>query len=109
SSGDVAEVGGQKITEQEFTDALRQQQDQLRGRIDPSFLDSPIIRREVLEGMISQRLLLQHAARQYLAVPHDMLVEAIMSIPAFQVDGNFAKERYDIALHKKRRTPTPRH
>src|SRR5215467_6190751 len=105
STGDVAEVGGQKITDQEFTEALRRQQDQLRGRIDPSFLDSPVIRREVLEGMISQRLLLQHASRQYLTVPDDVLVEAIMSIPAFQVDGKFAKERYDIALQNERMTP----
>jgi peptidyl-prolyl cis-trans isomerase D len=105
SSGDVAEIGGQKITEQEFTDALRQQQDQLRGRIDPSFLDSPIIRREVLEGMISQRLLLQHAARSYLAVPDDVLVDTTMAIPAFQVDGKFSKERYDIALQNERMTP----
>ena len=105
SSGDVAEVGGQKITEQEFTDALRQQQDQLRGRIDPSFLDSPMIRREVLEGMISQRLLLQHAARGYLTVPDELLVETTMAIPAFQVDGKFSKERYDIALQNERMTP----
>src|SRR5215467_995741 len=104
STGDVAEVGGQKITEEEFTEALRRQQDQLRGRIDPSFLDSPLIRREVLEGMISQRLLLQHAARGYLTVPDEMLIETIMSIPAFQVDGKFSKERYDIALQNERLT-----
>ena len=104
-SGDVADVGGQKITEQEFTEALRRQQDQLRGRIDPSFLDSPLVRREVLEGMISQRLLLQHAARGYLTVPDEMLVGTITSIPAFQVDGKFSRERYDIALQNERMTP----
>jgi len=105
STGDVAEVGGQKITEQEFSDTLRQQQDRLRGRIDPSFLDSPLIRRQVLEDMISQRLLLQHAARSYMTVPDDMLVETTMSIPAFQIDGKFSRERYDIALQNERMTP----
>jgi peptidyl-prolyl cis-trans isomerase D len=105
STGDVAEVGGQKITEQDFGEALRRQQDQLRGRIDPSFLDSPLIRREVLEGMISQRLLLQHAARNYMTVPDDMLVETTTSLPVFQVDGKFSRERYDIALQNERMTP----
>ena len=32
-AGEVAEVGGQKITEQEFAEALRQQQDRLQLRI----------------------------------------------------------------------------
>ena len=105
STGDVADIGGQKITEQEFGDAVRQRQDQLRGRIDPSFLDSPLIRRDVLEGMISQRLLLQHAARSYMTVPDEMLVDTTMSIPAFQIDGKFSRERYDIALQNERMTP----
>ena len=66
-AGEVAEVGGQKISEQEFSESLRQQQDRLRGMLgrnfDASLLDSPAMRREVLDGMISQRLLMQHAAR----------------------------------------------
>ncbi|HZF19307.1 MAG TPA: SurA N-terminal domain-containing protein [Burkholderiales bacterium] len=106
---EVAEVGGQKISEQEFTEALRQQQDRLRpmmGRnFDASLLDSPMIRRQVLDGMISQRLLIQHAARNHLTVSDGTLVEATMSIPAFQVDGKFSRERYDIALQSERMSP----
>jgi peptidyl-prolyl cis-trans isomerase D len=106
---EVAEVGGQKISEQEFTEALRQQQDRLRpmlGRnFDASLLDSPMMRRQVLDGMISQRLLMQHAARNHLTVSDETLVEATMSIPAFQVDGKFSRERYDIALQSERMSP----
>jgi hypothetical protein len=104
---EVAEVGGQKITEQEFTEALRQQQDSLRGirNLDPTMLESPAIRTEVLEGMISQRLLMQHAVRNHLAVSNDTLVETTMSIPAFQVDGKFSRERYDAALRNERMSP----
>jgi peptidyl-prolyl cis-trans isomerase D len=108
-AGEVAEVGGQKISEQEFSDALRQQQDRLRGvlgrNFDPAMLDSPAIRREVLDGMISQRLLLLHAARNYLTVSDETLVETITSIPAFQVDGKFSRERYEIALQNERMSP----
>jgi len=106
---EVAEVGGQKISEQEFTEALRQQQDRLRpmlGRnFDAALLDSPMMRRQVLDGMISQRLLMQHAARDHLTVSDETLVEATMSIPAFQVDGKFSRERYDIALQSERMSP----
>jgi peptidyl-prolyl cis-trans isomerase D len=104
--GEVADVGGQKISEQEFAEALRQQQDQLRamlrGNVDPAMLDSPAMRRQVLDGMISQRLLAQHAARNYLTVSNQTLVETITSIPAFQVDGKFSRERYEIALQNER-------
>ena len=103
---EVAEVGGQKITEQEFSEALRQQQDRLRGMLgrnfDPAMFDSPAMRTELLEGMISQRLLMQHAARNHLVIPDGTLVETTMSIPAFQVDGKFSRERYDAALRNER-------
>ena len=105
-SGEVAEVEGQKITEQEFGDALRQQQERFRGMLgrnfDPALFDSPAIRLELLEGMISQRLMMQHAMRNHLTVSNEMLVETTMSIPAFQVDGKFSRERYDAALRNER-------
>ena len=108
-SGEVAEVGGQKITEQEFGDAMRQQQERLRGLLgrnfDPALFDSPAIRMEVLEGLISQRLLMRHAARNHLNVSAETLVETTMAIPAFQVDGKFSRERYDAALRNERMSP----
>ncbi len=108
-AGEVASVGGQKISEQEFTDALRQQQERLRGMLgrnfDPALFDSPAMRLELLEGMISQRLMMQHAARNHLTVSSETLVETTMSIPAFQVDGKFSRERYDAALRNERMSP----
>lgn len=108
-AGEVAEVNGQKIDEQEFSDALRQQQDRFRGMLgknfDPAMFDSPAMRRELLDGMISQRLLMQYAARSHLTVSNETLVETTMSIPAFQVDGKFSRERYDAALQNERMSP----
>ena len=100
--GEVASVGGQKITEQEFGEALRQQQDRVRGMIgrnfDPAMFDSPVLRQEVLEGMVAQRLLLQFASRNYLAVDKEHLDELITSIPAFQENGRFSSERAKAML-----------
>jgi peptidyl-prolyl cis-trans isomerase D len=108
-AGEVADVNGQKIFEQEFAEAIRQQQDRMREMLgknyDPAMFDSPSIRAELLEGMISQRLVMQHAVRNRLNVSDEMLVETIMGIPAFQVDGKFSRERYDTALRNERMSP----
>ena len=100
--GEVASVGGQKITEQEFGEALRQQQDRLRGMLgrnfDPAMFDSPVLRQELLEGMVAQRLLLQFATRNYLTVDKEHLDEMITSIPAFQENGRFSSERAKAML-----------
>src|SRR5256885_11372586 len=88
-AGEVASVGGQKITEQEFSEALRQQQDRVRGMLkgnyDPAIFDSPALRLELLEGMISQRLMMQHAARNHLTVSDEMLVGNGEMIPRRQI------------------------
>jgi len=106
---EVASVGGQKISEQEFSEALLQQQDRLRGELgqnfDSALLDSPRMRFELIEGMISQRLLMQFAARNHLSVSDEALVETIKGIPAFQVDGKFSRQRYDDLLRSERMTP----
>ena len=108
-AGDVADVDGQKISEQEFSEAMRQQQDRLRSMLgkdfDPAMFDSVAIRMELLEGMISQRLLMQHAVRNHLNVSNETLIETTMSIPAFQVDGKFSRELYDTMLRNERMSP----
>ncbi len=105
-AGDVAEVAGQKISEQEFAEAMRQQQERLRAMLgrnfDPAMFDSSAIRMELLEGMISQRLLMQHAVRNNFNVSNETLIETTMSIPAFQVGGKFSRELYDSMLRNER-------
>src|SRR5256885_3207239 len=60
ATDEVATVNGLKITQREFEGELRQQQDRMRqllgGRLDPATLDNPESRRNLLEQMISQRL-----------------------------------------------------
>ena len=52
----VARVGDYKISQQEFTEALRDRQETLRrmtqGKIDASLLDSPELRFSILENLI---------------------------------------------------------
>jgi peptidyl-prolyl cis-trans isomerase D len=99
---DLAEVGGQKITLQEFAQAQRDQQERLRsllGRnMDPALLDTPEQRAELLDGLIQQRLLAMQAAKSNLVVTDLQLREIITGLPAFQENGKFSKARYDALL-----------
>jgi peptidyl-prolyl cis-trans isomerase D len=101
-ANEVASVGGQKITDREYAEALRQQQERLRAMLgknfDPAVFDSPAMRKELLEGMIAQRLLGQFAARSHLTVDDAQLQSVIASVPAFQENGKFSLQRYTAML-----------
>lgn len=104
SGADAASVGGSKISMQEFERALREQQDRLRpalGGRDPALLDSPQLRRSVVEGLITQRLMAVNAAKAKLVVSDDQLRQFIMSAPALQIDGKFSPERYEMLVSQQ--------
>ncbi len=100
---EVASIGGeQKVTEQEFSNAMRQQQDRMRGILgrgfDPAMLDSPEMRTELLDSLIAQRLLTREAVRSELNVSDEQLREVISAMPAFQVEGKFSASQYETLL-----------
>jgi peptidyl-prolyl cis-trans isomerase D len=104
SDGDsVATVGGAKITRQEFDQAMRQQLEQMRrvlgDQVDAKLLDTPSARAEVLEGLISQRLLLNAAYEQKVTISDAQLRQTILAIPGLKTpDGGFDMERYRALL-----------
>jgi len=108
SSGVVAEVGGVKISQQEFARAMQQQGERLSaalGRgVDPATLDTPAMRRELLDGMVSQRVLALYAAKQNMQVSDQQLRDAIAGIPAFHENGKFSFERYRALLRAQNLT-----
>lgn len=104
----VAEVNGSSISQREFEDALRRQQDQLRqalGAGGPEVLDSPQMRRSVLDNLIEQRLLADRATKLGFVVSDQQLAEVIRGIEAFQSGGQFSRERYEQLLRGQGMTP----
>src|SRR5215210_7978349 len=73
----VATVAGHEISEQEFTKALQDRQNQLRemsgGRIDAALLDSTELRFSVLESLVRERLLIDHAVRSGMTASTEQL------------------------------------
>ncbi len=104
-----ATVDGTKITKQEFETALSQQQDRLRqmmgANFDPSILDTPEMRRAVLDSLIGQRLLIEKGRAAGLTVTDEQIAQVIASIDAFKVNGKFDKARYVSVLAEKSMSP----
>jgi peptidyl-prolyl cis-trans isomerase D len=104
-----ATVNGEKISQQEFDSALRQQQDRVReqagSNYDPALFDKPEIKRMILDSMINQRLLSLQARKAGLTLSNDQLAQVIAGIPAFQKDGKFDKQQYETALSSQNMSP----
>lgn len=109
SEGDVAQIGDVKITQQQFQQALRDQQERLRsqmgGQLDPKMLDNPEARKAILDDLIDQRLLMLEANKKNLFASDDAIRAAIGGIDAFKIDSKFSSERYESALRAQGMTP----
>ena len=99
--GDViASVGSQRIGQVDFDNAIRQQAEmyrqQFRGQFDTALMDNPEIRRAVLDRLVNEKLVTLATDRSGVRVGDKQLADRILAEPAFQVDGKFSKERYDL-------------
>ena len=69
----VASVNGSDITQREFSEELRAQQEQIRRmfgpQVDPAAFDSPQMRRAVLDQMVTQRLVATETAKRAPSSP----------------------------------------
>ena len=102
SSREIANVGGQAIGTNEFNEALRNQQAQMRSMFgksyDPERFDTPESRQQLINSLIERRLVALEAARGNLTMTDDMLRESILAIGPFQDNGKFSRERYEQAV-----------
>ncbi len=109
ADGAVATIGGQKITQNEFSEAVREQQDQMRRQLgrefDPAMFDRPEVRFALLEQLVNQRLLLAKANNERFQVSDAQLQQFITAIPAFQEGGKFSVDRYRELLITQNMTP----
>ena len=98
----VATVNGMEISQREFAEEMRRQQEQLGrmfgGTIDPAMLDNPESRRAVLQGLISERLVAAEAGRAHMFMSREAVIDAITSAPEFQEDGKFSAAKYSAYL-----------
>lgn len=105
----LATVEGEKITQQDFDNAMRRQQEQMqqmmRGKLDPAMFDNPVVRHAILDNLISQKLLAVKAHAAGLTLSDEQLFQLIAGVEAFQTDGKFDRKKYVAALRGENMTP----
>ena len=106
---DIAHVDSARISSAEFDDVLRSQQNRLREQLGPNVpndaLDSPELRRAVLDSLIRKQLLQLQIARLRLSVGDAQVQEVIASAPELQQDGRFSIDKYRQFVQTQNMTP----
>ena len=109
NSQTVASVGKNKITQTDFDNALRDQQERMRQALgsnyDATMLDSPQVRYALLEQLINQRLLENRARSDRFRVSDTQLAQFIAALPPFQENGKFSADKYREVLASQNMTP----
>lgn len=100
-----------EVTVEEFRSAFEQQRQQQRTEqgeaFDPRAFESLESKRVVLETLIDQAVQRLVSEQMGLVVSDRLVRKTIQEIPAFQVDGQFNAERYQLALASQVPAQTP--
>jgi peptidyl-prolyl cis-trans isomerase D len=101
----MATVNGLPISEREFQEAYRNQQEQVRrlfgGAVDPAMLDSPESRQALLDSIVSQRLVASEVGRAQLLMSREAVIDLITNAPEFQENGAFSTASYSAYLAQR--------
>ncbi|MDO9451279.1 MAG: SurA N-terminal domain-containing protein [Stagnimonas sp.] len=101
----VAKVGDQKITSSQLEAAYQQRLQRLQQMLGENFRSDMIeparFREGVLQEMIQETAMQQHAAEAGYTASNAAILDAIRVIPAFQKEGQFSAELYREALSRQ--------
>jgi len=100
---EVAKVGNQKVTQQEWEEAQRQQMERYRGmmgdQFDPKLFETAEAKRAILENLVAERALQVEMAKSHMTVGDAALQKSIADMQAFRKpDGSFDKDQYKALL-----------
>src|SRR4030043_857620 len=105
----AAMVNGVTIEWNQYNDAFQNVIKQYREALGPSFSEKMIeelrLKDQVLDNLIAKIFILEEVKRLGISIPDEELREAIESVPAFQVNGQFDKRNYERYLRINRVTP----
>ena len=110
-AGTVAKVNGEAITEQDFIqryESVRSQFKQNLPNVDSAKLQElePEIRRQALQSLVTERVLVQAADKAGVLVTPQELRRFVESIPAFQNNqGRFDPAQYKLVLGSQNTNP----
>ena len=101
--GEIAKFEGGSITEAEFANAIRDQQENLRRSaqgVDPAIFDNPEVRYNLLQQLLRERLLEKKGAELHFSVSNAEIFERIAADPRFREGGRFSLDVYRNLLRQ---------
>ncbi|WP_456405944.1 SurA N-terminal domain-containing protein [Thiolapillus sp.] len=106
SSDPVAvSVDGAEITQREVEQQVREFRDRLRNQLGkayrPELFDDKLLRKQVIEQMINDQVLVETADDWNLRISDDFVRQYIQSIPYFQSNGKFNVQAYNTAIRNQ--------
>ena len=112
-SANVASVNGHKITRVDYDGAARQQMDQARqmmgAQFDASMFDTPQHRKDILDGLIQQRVLANEVQRLHLTASDEAVRRTLLADPIISSlknpDGSIDLDKYKQLLAMQGMTP----
>jgi peptidyl-prolyl cis-trans isomerase D len=104
----AAKVDGETISSQEVRRAWQQQQSRLQQMMRAELPEQMVKSQQaaILDQFVRRELLEQRAEELGYRVSDQALVDRVMEIPEFQVDGKFSKDRYNAVLRSNGLTET---
>ncbi len=98
----IATVNGEPIQQAEYQRSLQQFRDRMRQQMgdnfDPSLIDNPETKQQILDQLIQRKLLLSAHDTLGQQVSNQVVSQVVQQTDAFQVDGQFDMERYKTLL-----------
>jgi peptidyl-prolyl cis-trans isomerase D len=83
-----------------YSQTLAQYQERAGGQLTPELAEQLGLRKTVMEQLVQQELLYQEAQRRGLYVGDDELAHKLFAIKAFQKNGRFDAEQYQLQVSR---------
>lgn len=97
-----AEVNGEEISEFQVQQMVRMQKRRLQAQFgenfDPSMIKDEMLRESAVESLINEALFKQAAINSGVYFSDTAIDKIILQSPEFQVNGQFNRDSYDLAL-----------
>ncbi|MDT8311979.1 MAG: SurA N-terminal domain-containing protein [Methylophaga sp.] len=106
----VATVNGDNVSQSDLQRSLQQYRDQMRSTLgddfDPEMFQGSAIRLAIIDDLIEQRLILNAARELGQRIPDGQIAQFIRGTEAFQMDGQFDMDQYQMVLGRAGFTPS---
>jgi peptidyl-prolyl cis-trans isomerase D len=105
----IASINGEEVPAARFQrmqrNLLEYYRRAYRQDITPEMAERMGLTQQVISDLVQEALIIQQAKREGITVSDEELRLRIQSIPAFQEDGRFSRERYLVQLKQNRMDP----